>query len=261
MEQIFIPMVALVASLLTFFSGFGLGTLLLPAFAAFFPASLAVAATAIVHLANNALKFALTARHIDRRVLLHFGVPAILAGIVGAWLLTRLGEFTPLITYQFAAHSHDITLLKIVIGALMIGFAALELMPAFASWKADEKWLPAGGVLSGFFGGLSGHQGAFRSLFLARAGLTSAQFIATGVAVAVAIDIVRLGIYVPGLRWGDILLANSARGRLLLLSGCAALLGTWIGARFLHKTTISSIRIVVAILLILLGSALGTGLI
>ena len=46
MELILIPLVALLASVLTFFSGFGLGTLLLPAFAAFFPTSLAVAAIA-----------------------------------------------------------------------------------------------------------------------------------------------------------------------------------------------------------------------
>ena len=46
-------LVALAASLLSFFSGFGLGTLLLPAFAVVAPLDVAVAATAVVHLANN----------------------------------------------------------------------------------------------------------------------------------------------------------------------------------------------------------------
>jgi hypothetical protein len=49
-EFVIIPAVALLASLLTFFSGFGLGTILLPAFAIFFPINIAVALTAIVHL-------------------------------------------------------------------------------------------------------------------------------------------------------------------------------------------------------------------
>ncbi len=52
-------LVALLASGLTLFSGFGLGTLLLPAFALFFPVEIAVAATAIVHLINNLFKLLL----------------------------------------------------------------------------------------------------------------------------------------------------------------------------------------------------------
>ena len=42
MEFILIPAVGFLVSGLTFFSGFGLGTLLLPAFLAFFPAEVAV---------------------------------------------------------------------------------------------------------------------------------------------------------------------------------------------------------------------------
>jgi len=49
MDYFVIALVAFTASLLTFFSGFGLGTLLTPAFALFFPINLAVALTAIVH--------------------------------------------------------------------------------------------------------------------------------------------------------------------------------------------------------------------
>lgn len=48
---------ALVVSGLTLFSGFGLGTLLMPAFAVFFPVEVAVAATAVVHLATNRLRW------------------------------------------------------------------------------------------------------------------------------------------------------------------------------------------------------------
>ena len=42
MEIIVIPLVGFLVSGLTFFSGFGLGTLLLPAFVAFFPVEVAV---------------------------------------------------------------------------------------------------------------------------------------------------------------------------------------------------------------------------
>ena len=53
MEFVVIGVVAFLASGLTLYSGFGLGTVLLPAFALFFPAPVAVAATGVVHLLNG----------------------------------------------------------------------------------------------------------------------------------------------------------------------------------------------------------------
>jgi uncharacterized protein len=75
--------------------------------------------------------------------------------------------------------------LKLIIGALIVLFVILELSPTFAKTALDRKWLPLGGVISGFFGGLSGHQGAFRSMFLIKAGLEKETFVATGVVLAV----------------------------------------------------------------------------
>ena len=59
MEYFVVCLVALMASCLTLFSGFGLGTVLMPALAIFFPVPIAVGATAIVHLANNLFKLLL----------------------------------------------------------------------------------------------------------------------------------------------------------------------------------------------------------
>ena len=50
---------ALLASGLTLFSGFGLGTLLMPVIALFFPLELAIAMTAMVHLSNHLFKIGL----------------------------------------------------------------------------------------------------------------------------------------------------------------------------------------------------------
>ncbi len=47
---------ALVASLLTFYSGFSLGTILTPIMAIYFLIETAVAMTALVHFANNLFK-------------------------------------------------------------------------------------------------------------------------------------------------------------------------------------------------------------
>ena len=78
---------AFLAAGLTMYSGFGLGTLLLPVFALFFPAEMAVVATAMVHGANNVFKVSLLGRFADREVVLKFGLPAIAAAILGALAL------------------------------------------------------------------------------------------------------------------------------------------------------------------------------
>ena len=59
LETIIVALVALFASGLTLFSGFGLGTVLMPVFAVLFPLPVAIAATAVVHLANNVFKLLL----------------------------------------------------------------------------------------------------------------------------------------------------------------------------------------------------------
>ncbi len=260
LHYLIIPAVALIASLLTFYSGFGLGTLLLPAFALFYPTPLAVAATAVVHLANNIVKCSLMARHARRDVLFRFGLPAVFAGFVGAWLLTRLGDLPPIADYSLFGKPFEIEPVSVVIGALMMLFAVIEFLP-LERLEVSPSWLPVGGVLSGFFGGLSGMQGALRAAFLARTGMDSKEFIGTSVTIAVAVDIVRLGVYAPTQIEGFKTLLEQGGGTLLLLGIAAALVGTMIGKSQLKKITIGSIRVMVAVMLMVLGALLAVGII
>ena len=80
MEFLGVALAALLAAGLTLYSGFGLGTLLLPVFALFYPVEVAVAATAVVHGANNVFKVSLVGKHADRGVVLRFGLAAIQIG-------------------------------------------------------------------------------------------------------------------------------------------------------------------------------------
>ena len=114
-----------------------------------------------------------------------------------------------------------------------------------------------GGLLSGFFGGLSGHQGALRSAFLVRAGLSKESFIATGVIIACMIDITRLGIYFDRFTKSDL---NESKVFLLVATICA-IAGAFLGTLLLKKITFSLIQKIVAVMLILLAVALGTGLV
>lgn len=259
-EGLFIAAVAFGASLLTFFSGFGLGTLLLPAFALFFPLPLAIAATALVHLANNLFKAGLVGRHADRRVALRFGAPAVVAAFGGAAMLAALGSRAPLAQVNLGGLVFEPTALGAVVGILITVFALIEWHPRLAAMSFPASWMPIGGLIAGFFGGLSGHQGALRSMFLIRAGLAKESFIATGVIVAIGVDLARLAVYGGG---GITALAGSGSriGGLVVAATLAAFAGAWIGSRLLAKVTLPGIQRVVAVCLVLIGIALATGLI
>ena len=255
MDIVIVCIVALLASGLTFFSGFGLGTLLLPAFALFMPVEHAIAMTAVVHLLNGLFKLALLRTHIDRTVLLRFGLPAVLAALLGAWLLSRLGTLPALHAYDAFGHRFEILPLKLVIGVLLLLFALIELVPKLRDMTFDARWQPLGGALSGFFGGLSGMQGALRSAFLARSGLDKQAFVATGAAIACVIDVSRLAVYAGTL----FAVFGTLDHRLLVCAVLAAFAGAWLGNRMLRKTTLRGLQRVVAAMLLVFAIGLIVG--
>lgn len=248
--------VALLASALTFFSGFGLGTLLLPAFALFFPVEQAVALTGVVHFLNSAFKFLLVGRHAERSVVVRFGMPAIAASIVGAGLLVWLAVGEPLYEYTAFGRHIAVTPVEAVVGSLLLAFAALEFLPRFLGLSFDARYMPLGGVLSGLFGGLSGMQGALRSAFLARAGLTRESFIGSGVAVACMIDLARLGVYLPAFAAQ----AGDLDYGLLAAATASALAGAMLGNRLLDRVTMPGIQRLVAAMLALVAAGLIAGI-
>lgn len=252
-----LALVAFLASLLTFFSGFGLGTLLTPVFILFFPVEVSIALTGVVHFINNLFKLFLVGRHADRQVLWRFGLPAILAAFLGAWCLLRLTGLSPLFTYTLGDRLIEVSPLKFVISALLIIFALMDVMPALKNLQFDQDKLPIGGILSGFFGGLSGHQGALRTAFLVKAGLTKEAFIGTGVVVAILVDLTRLSVYTARFTTAGL----GDQWPLVISTSCFAILGAYLGNRLLTKMTYALIQRLVAILLILVALALGAGLI
>jgi len=261
MEYVVVAVAAMVASGLTLFSGFGLGTLLLPAFAVFFPAELAVAATAVVHGANNVFKVSLLGRHADRSLVLRFGLPAVVAALVGASILGLLSGMEPIHSYALGSRMAEITPLKLVLAVLMTAFAAFELLPRFRKLEIDRKYLTLGGLLSGFFGGLSGHQGALRSAFLAKVGVSTRGFVGTNAVIGLLVDLVRLAVYgTIFLLFEDGRSFESHEWLLIAVGVVAAFAGVLIGKRYLHKVTMRSIQIVTGVLLLVIAVALGSGI-
>jgi uncharacterized membrane protein YfcA len=246
---------------LTLFSGFGLGTVLMPTFALFLPVPVAVAATAVIHLANNCFKLILVGRRANWTVVGRFSVPAAGAAIVGASLLALFAGLPPLARYSLGGRQFQVTSVKTVIGALIVLFAWLEVSRRFERLTVSPRYLILGGLLSGFFGGLSGNQGAFRSAFLLKAGLDKQAFVGTSVVSTVIVDVVRLLTYGLSFFTRSVQeLPGEIIGVIVAAIG-AAVLGAWVGARLLEQVTMRVIRVAVTAMLVVVGLALLIGLI
>lgn len=259
MSYVIIPIVALIASLLTFFSGFGLGTLLLPVFTLYFDVTIAVGLTAIVHFCNNIFKIALVYKNINWIIVLRFGLPSLLAALVGAYLLKNLFAET-IVLHKYYLESteefHSITLFNLIIGILIIVFSLFEVVPYLKNLSFNQNKLTIGGLLSGFFGGLSGHQGALRSAFLIKLNLSKEQFIATGTAIACIVDVARMSIYV--FTFDFVHVKNNSS--LILLAVFAAIAGALVGNKLLKKTTLNFLKWFVTIFMITIALLMILGL-
>jgi uncharacterized membrane protein YfcA len=260
MEYAVIGGVAFLASGFTLFSGFGLSTILVPVFAVFFPVPVAVAAAAVVHLLNNLFKLFLVGKFADKKVVIRFAVPAAFAAAAGAVLLTYFATIPEIGLYRIGGAIHRVTPLKLLIGVLVVGFSLAEL-PSFSGRSViPSRYLPLGGLLSGFFGGLSGNQGAFRSMFLIQTGLSKEAFIGTSVVASVIVDIARLFVYGMDFRMHDFAALKGAGG-IVLIATLAAFTGAAAGNRLIGKVTYRSVRFVVAVMLVAVGLALAAGFI
>jgi len=252
-SHLLIPAAALAASLVTLISGFGLGTLLLPVFALFFPLEVAILLTAVVHLLNNLFKLGLLWTNIHWRTTLLFGVPGILGAYMGARLMLSLGTRDAL--YQGVLHPVDP--LDLVIAGLMLVFGLFEISKTLNTLALPSNWMVPGGLVSGFFGGLSGHQGALRSMFLLRSGLGKEAFIASGVAIACLVDFTRLPTYLRGGTMSGI----QDEWPLLTIATLAAFIGAWWGKKLIPKVTMRGVQLIVGVLILAIAALLATGII
>ncbi len=260
MEYLIVSVAALIVSGLTLYSGFGLGTLLMPIFALFFPLEVAVAATAVVHGANNVFKVSVVGRHADRTLVMRFGVPAIIAAFFGAAALGYVSHFGEIARYPFGPKMAVITPLKLVMAALMIVFALFELLPHLRDIRVDRRYLFLGGILSGFFGGFSGHQGALRSTFLTKVGISTEAFVGTNAFIGFMVDTARIATYAAVfLMVRQASPIASDQWPLVATGIVSAFTGVIIGKRFLHQVTMKTVQTITGILLLGIALALGAG--
>ena len=95
-------------------------------------------------------------------------------------------------------------------------------------------------------------------MFLLKSGLEPARFIATGVLIAILVDLARLPTYFVS--FGNVGLRMGERESALIAVGTVcAFAGAYLGTRYLEKATVGVVRIIVATLMLLIGVALTLG--
>src|SRR5262245_11845035 len=205
---------ALLAGAVAAVSGCGIGSLLTPLFALRVPMKLAVDAVWIPHLAATALRLIMLHRHVDRRLLLGFGVMSAAGGLTGALL------------HAYA----ESQVLTAVFGGLLVftgvmGLTGLAQRMRFSGWKA---WVA--GAVSGALGGLVGNQGGIRSAAMLGFDVPRHAFVATATAVGVIVDAARMPVYLAT-QWHDILVLWPH----LLAATAGTIVGTVIGKSVLGR--------------------------
>lgn len=260
-EYLIICITSFLISIITLFSGFGLGTVLMPVFAIFFPLPIAIASVAVVHLANNLFKAILVGKYAKTSAVIKFGIPATLAAALGAYLLSFFSNWQPLTSYQIYGSDFKITIIGIIVGSMVMFSSIFELVPRFSNLSFDQDYIPLGGAISGFFGGVSGNQGVLRSAFLIKAGLSKEEFIGTGVMCSVIVDITRLLVYgwaVYTQKFAEAFSQNMIG--IVTAASITAFIGSYIGSKLTHKITFRMLQFIVGSMLLILGFAIMIGI-
>jgi uncharacterized protein len=176
---------------------------------------------------------------------------------LGSWLLLNISDAEPLFSYNMLGRTFQVFPVKLIVSILLIIFASINLIPYFNKLQFGKNKLPIGGALSGFFGGLSGNQGALHSAFLINAGLSKEAFVGTAVVVSTFVDFARLSVYATRFTKAGL----DENITLVICATLAGIAGSFIGNKLLKEVTLHFLKVTIAIMLILISIALGAGLI
>ena len=224
--------VGFIAAAIAAVTGFGVGSLLTPVLAVHVGTKLAVAAISIPHLVATAQRFWMLRAHVDRRLLLRFGIASAIGGLGGALVHASVASRT----------------LTVVFGVVVMlaGVSELTGWVRHVRWGRQSAWVA--GALSGALGGLVGNQGGIRTAALLGFDVPKESFVATATAIALFVDGARVPIYLAT-QYQEI----SRIWPLVLAATVAVVGGTLLGTRILGRIPEGIFRRMVAILLIVLG--------
>ena len=220
-------------------TGFGVGSVLTPVLATVTGTKLAVAAVSIPHLVATAQRFWVLRAHVDRRVLVRFGIASAVGGLAGALIHARVSSRA----------------LAIVFGAAvaLAGLSELTGWMRRVRWGRGSAWIA--GAVSGTLGGAVGNQGGIRTAALLGFEIPKERFVATATAIALFVDGARIPVYLAT-EYREILRIWP----LVAVATAGVIVGTAVGTKLLGRIPERIFRRVVAVLLVALGAYMIVGI-
>ena len=209
------------AAALTVPAGFGLATMITPIVFLWLEPHEAVAVVGIVHGSHNAWKLKVLRSSVDYSAVRRYGWAMVVGALLGAALNTAV-EADPLL---------------LIVGVALVVLPLLSMSERWTNVRLPDAEDRIGGFGSGFFGGLTGHQGALRAMFLQKRLPNKTEYAATAAVLALIVDVTRVPVYVALEGW-QILDA----GWLIVGLVLAAVLGVHLGKRWLKKWKSDTIR-------------------
>lgn len=137
---LFLLLSALVAEITGTIAGFGSSSIFLPLASQVLDFRNALILVALYHIFGNTSRLMLFRKHVNGRIFLLFGIPSIIATVVGASLVALINPDT----------------LKVALGIVLFLFAGHSLIGHTYRVKATPIFGMIGGGLSGFTAGLIG---------------------------------------------------------------------------------------------------------
>lgn len=179
-EIFYISLLAFFATGVGTIAGFGGSTIMIPVLLFFYPFPIALFLAGAIHWIGDIWDVILFRKQINWGLVIKFGLPGIIAAMIGAYLVFAL----------------PITFLSRALGLFLITYAAIlfykRSSPSMPRTKFTET---AGGTTSGFLAGALGIGGPIKSIFLNALSLEKEAYVATAAAVAMFVDTTRLIAY------------------------------------------------------------------
>ena len=206
---------------LTVPAGFGLATMITPIVFLWLEPHEAVAVVGIVHGSHNAWKLKVLRSSVDYSAVRRYGWAMVIGALIGALLNTAVKADA----------------LLLIVGVALVVLPLLSVSEKWTNFRLPDTEDRIGGFGSGFFGGLTGHQGALRAMFLQKRLPNKTEYAATAAILALVVDATRVPVYIALEGW-QVLYS----GWLIVGLVFAAVLGVQLGKRWLERWKSDTIR-------------------
>jgi uncharacterized protein len=215
-------------------TGLGNATFFVPMLSYFTSFDRVLGIVAFIHVFSNITRMSFFWKNISTEVFVKFGISNIIFVTIGAF-------FTKFV---------DINIIEIFLGAVLMAFSLYEIIFKKLVIFMPPKLEVLSGAVAGFFGGLVGTSGPFRSFVLINMGLSKEVYIATSVAVDFIGDVLRLLVYIFN---GFV---NNEIITILPIVFLASFIGAFVGQKVLYLIPAKIFNNLVIFFLFMLGFGL-----